>query len=281
MPNYRVEYETWNAYENHVGDSFFVFQVLPCSDEIQSRNQYHFTNSLDEPVYVSKNHYGFDQIILRTVQPFRELRIHLSCDVHVGKSNPFEISSRSIAEETAYLDELEFQIEHHAFLKQTSYTEYPIHSLSKDWHKRDEEHIFDYLQRVNSKIHTDFEYTPNVTDVHHSAADTIEIKKGVCQDFAHIFITIARLNKIPCRYVAGYLNQGVEFIGNVQMHAWVEAYIPFYGWVGFDPTNNILKDHHYIKVCHGIDYSECGSIKGILKTVGDQKTEYAVKVIQQ
>jgi transglutaminase-like putative cysteine protease len=65
------------------------------------------------------------------------------------------------------------------------------------------------------------------------------------------------------------------------MHAWVEAFIPFYGWYGFDPTNNLLADIHYIKAAHGADYSDCSPIKGVLKNTGGQKTSYGVKIMPQ
>lgn len=99
--------------------------------------------------------------------------------------------------------------------------------------------------------------------------------------FVRIFIAIAHNNRIPCRYVSGYLDQGKSFKGSLQMHAWIEAMIPGIGWTGFDPTNNILQDYHYIKVCHGVDFSECSPIRGILKSHGEQSTSYEVKVVQQ
>jgi transglutaminase-like putative cysteine protease len=63
------------------------------------------------------------------------------------------------------------------------------------------------------------------------------------------------------------------------MHAWVEAFLPQQGWFGFDPTNNLMVDVNYIKVAHGADYSDCSPIKGVLRTKGDHKTDYGVKVI--
>lgn len=281
MPNYQVEYETWNEYENHVGESYFAFQILPCTNSKQRLSQIKFDNSIDEPIYISKNHHGFDQITFRSLKPFNTLRIHLTCDVHVNKYNPFDFNQLTPEEENGFFNQLDFKVEHHLFLQPSSYINISDSLLDKAWSKKNNEIAFDFLNRINNKIHTEFQYLPNVTDVHNSAKDTFEIKQGVCQDFAHVFITIARLNKIPCRYVAGYLNQGKGFIGNLQMHAWVEAFVPNGGWIGFDPTNNILQDYNYIKVCHGTDYSECGSIKGVIKTLGEHNTKYAVKVIQQ
>ncbi len=237
---------------------------------------------MHEPYYISKNHYGFSQITFRTLKSFTDLRIHLKCDVHVKKYNPFDFSPLTFGEDLKILSDIEFQIENGIFLRSTKLTEINDAYIEKDnWNRHKEEGVFEYLTRLNQKIHETFEYTPDVTNVHNTADETFSLKKGVCQDYAHVFIGLSRLNRIPCRYVAGYLNQGRNFTGDLQMHAWVEACVPGCGWIGFDPTNNVLKDYHYIKVCHGTDYSECSPIKGIIKGLGKQKTNYTVKVNQQ
>ena len=281
MPNYQVEYETWNEYENHVGESFFSLQVLPCQDENQKLIKYDFQNSIGEPVYLSQNHYGFDQLTFRSMKAFNSLRIHLECNVRVKKFNPFNFTKIAPEEEYKILSDPQFIIENHIFLQPTTYTSISKTPTKDSWKKSESEGVFDFLQRLNGEINKTFEYAPNTTGIYHSAQDAIKIKKGVCQDFAHVFITFARLNNIPCRYVSGYLSQGNGFIGASQMHAWVEAFLPGHGWVGFDPTNNILQDYHYIKVCHGVDYSECGPIRGVLLTTGTHTTKYEVKVTQQ
>jgi len=92
---------------------------------------------------------------------------------------------------------------------------------------------------------------------------------------------VCRLNKIPARYVSGYLNQGAGFTGPSQLHAWVEALIPELGWAGFDATNNLVADHHYIKIAHGTDYRDCSPIIGVLETSGAQKSIHSVTVTNQ
>lgn len=281
MPNYHIEYEAWNEYERHVGESFFSFQILPCFNDKQRQIRYKISNSINESFFINQNHYGFEQLNLRALKPFSSFQVNFECDVHVKKYNPFEFNSISSDEEIRALEDLDFIVQHHLFLQPSPFTSLPMELLDGEWIKKADERVFDFLSKINSKIYSEFEFIMDVTDVHSSAKDTFQILKGVCQDFAHVFISIARKNKIPCRYVSGYLNQGEGFIGTTQMHAWVEAYVPKVGWIGFDPTNNVLQDHHYVKVCHGTDYSECGPIKGIIKVSGDQKTKYAVKVIQQ
>ena len=91
---------------------------------------------------------------------------------------------------------------------------------------------------------------------------------GVCQDFSHVMIGILRHQQIAARYVSGYLNNEETSV-HTHLHAWVEVYIPFVGWKGFDPTNQLMEDEHYIKIAHGKDYLDCQTIKGILKTQED------------
>ena len=105
---------------------------------------------------------------------------------------------------------------------------------------------------------------------------------GVCQDFTHLFLAIARKHKIPARYTSGYLHQGNGFKGDSQMHAWVECYIPEKGWLGFDPTNDLIALENHVKVAHGKDYQDCAPIKGILHTASAaNQTEYSVEVFSR
>ena len=78
--------------------------------------------------------------------------------------------------------------------------------------------------------------------------------------------------------MSGYIHQGNNYFGDLQMHAWVEVLLPNIGWIGFDPTNDILVAQNHIKVCHGKDYKDCSPLKGVVYSCGDNETEYSVKV---
>jgi transglutaminase-like putative cysteine protease len=188
----------------------------------------------------------------------------------------------TISEERDELSSNDFYIDHHLFLRKS-----PLAFLTTENQKvilpfKKESSLFDYLSKLNSYTHKLISYQKNVTSVTTNANDALKLKKGVCQDYAHLFIAIARQNGIPARYVSGYLNQGKKFLGASFMHAWVEAYIPVLGWIGFDPTNNLLVDENFIKVSHGADYTDCAPIKGVLRSNGgDNKSSYQVKVAAQ
>src|ERR1035438_7136551 len=87
--------------------------------------------------------------------------------------------------------------------------------------------------------------------------DAIRSRQGVCQDFAHTMISIVRNLRIPCRYVSGYLHRDpghADRSDEGATHAWVDALLPHIGWVGFDPTNNLIVGGRHIRTAIGRDY---------------------------
>lgn len=135
------------------------------------------------------------------------------------------------------------------------------------------------MRDLNSAINSAFEYTPNTTRVDSPIDEALRLRKGVCQDYAHITITLARQLGIPCRYVSGYLYQSVrsqDRSTGEATHAWVEAYLPGLGWVGFDPTNNTTTDERHIRVAIGRDYADVPPTRGVYR--GKAESELAVSV---
>lgn len=118
------------------------------------------------------------------------------------------------------------------------------------------------LDDLARHINAAFTYRPNSTDVHSSVAEVIELKEGVCQDFAHVFIATCRAMRIPARYVSGYIHSGTGIRGSAASHAWAEAWIDGAGWVGFDPTNPVRETDGHIKVAVGRDYLDCAPTRG-------------------
>lgn len=119
-----------------------------------------------------------------------------------------------------------------------------------------------------------FNYTKNVTDINTTAEQAMKLKRGVCQDYAHIMLALCRNAGLASRYVVGML-EGEGF-----SHAWVEVLCRGY-WYGFDPTNNLLVDHQYVKISHGRDSSDCIVNKGIFKGCGSQSYDIDVIVSKE
>jgi len=135
------------------------------------------------------------------------------------------------------------------------------------------------VRDVNDRIHRAFEYVRKSTLVNSPIEDSLGTRQGVCQDFAHIMIALLRQLGIPCRYVSGYLYHDQEHHDRTSegaTHAWVEALLPGLGWVGFDPTNDLIAGSRHIRTAIGRDYADVPPTLGTMK--GKTETELMVRV---
>jgi transglutaminase-like putative cysteine protease len=120
--------------------------------------------------------------------------------------------------------------------------------------RRNKNDLMETLFAINLELFRDYEYVPGCTDLGTSPFEVSSTGAGVCQDFANLFITLARLLGIPARYVCGYIytgNNGASRAGSDATHAWVQLYIPNIGWKGFDPTNGVLPVLDHVRVAYG------------------------------
>jgi transglutaminase-like putative cysteine protease len=137
------------------------------------------------------------------------------------------------------------------------------------------------LRRLMGEMYSRFEYSPAATRVDSPIDEALLARRGVCQDFAHVLIALIRQLGVPCRYVSGYIFQdrdrGVRSSSDAT-HAWVEALLPELGWVGFDPTNNVMAGDHHIRVAVGRDYTDVPPTRGVFKGASAVRSELAVAV---
>ncbi|HZP05529.1 MAG TPA: transglutaminase family protein [Terracidiphilus sp.] len=137
------------------------------------------------------------------------------------------------------------------------------------------------VQELNQRLFDYFEYVPRHTRVDSPVDEAILSGKGVCQDFAHTMIALLRHVRIPARYVSGYLYRGREDHDRSvpdATHAWVEALLPHLGWVGLDPTNNLVAHHRHIRTAVGRDYADVPPTHGIFRGKTDSELYVAVQV---
>lgn len=137
------------------------------------------------------------------------------------------------------------------------------------------------LLRLSDTLHGCFRYVPGSTSAMSSIEQILISGRGVCQDYAHIMIAIARSWSIPARYVSGYLHlsglEGEQAPENAT-HAWVECLLPELGWVGFDPTNRCLADERHVRIAVGRDYRDVSPTRGVLRGGESTAIEVAVSV---
>ncbi len=132
--------------------------------------------------------------------------------------------------------------------------------------------LVSYLEAMNTYLHGRFRYSPSATDVNTPLTEFAQHNSGVCQDFAHAMLALCRASGIPARYVSGYIHsnpRGDEtLIGAEASHAWVEAFLPGNGWVGFDPTNGCPVTEAHVKIGYGRDYDDLPPVRGLRRGGG-------------
>lgn len=130
---------------------------------------------------------------------------------------------------------------------------------------------FDKAFELSKRVYEEMTYISGSTDINTTAEDALKKKTGVCQDYAHILISLCRMAKIPARYVVGFMK------GEGESHAWVEV-ITNDGIYALDPTNNLVVNDEHIKVSCGRDYNDCLINRGVFKGMAGQEREIELLV---
>ncbi len=147
--------------------------------------------------------------------------------------------------------------------------------------------LLEAAHELMERIHADFEYDTDVTDVSTPVLEALEMRHGVCQDFAHVMLACFRSLGLPARYVSGYLLTSPppgqpRLVGSDASHAWVSVYLPGVGesgeWTDLDPTNNRAPGKDYVTLATGRDYSDVAPVRGVLHGGANHKLHVAVTV---
>jgi transglutaminase-like putative cysteine protease len=157
-----------------------------------------------------------------------------------------------------------------------------LDSLAEELDVRRRDDPLMVLHQLNEQLYNHFEYVPKSTKADSPIDLALLTHAGVCQDFAHVMITLVRSKlRIPCRYVSGYLFHGHsdrDRSVNSATHAWVEALVPQLGWVGFDPTNWLVAGDRHIRTAIGRDYADVPPTHGIFRGRANSELTVAVRV---
>ncbi|NAS13472.1 transglutaminase-like domain-containing protein [Poritiphilus flavus] len=279
--DYSINYKAENDYQNSVDEAHWQFLIVPEQNSTQQLLSVDFRNSLGLEKSYSINGFGFRTIRLHATKKFGKISFEASFKLIKKDINPFDFDAfPAVEEEYQYIKTLDFQVDFEPFLKTTRFTRLPEAHLP-GFQLDQSISLFENLQQLNEWTFKFLNFETGVTDVNTELDEVIRNRKGVCQDFTHLFCALARQNGVPVRYVSGYLHQGNGYFGDSQMHAWAEAFMPSAGWIGFDPTNNLLVNSNYIKVSHGKDYRDCSPLKGVVYSEGANETKYSVEVSAQ
>ena len=143
--------------------------------------------------------------------------------------------------------------------------------------------ILEAAMDLTTRIYDEFEYRGGVSDVSTPVRDVFRMRKGVCQDFAHLELACLRSLGLAARYVSGYLlthppEGKAKLVGSDASHAWISVWSPSDGWVDFDPTNNLIPNAEHITVGWGRDYGDVSPINGFIVGGGAHQVAVAVDV---
>lgn len=144
--------------------------------------------------------------------------------------------------------------------------------------------VFECARELTRRIHNEFAYDGTATDIATTTDELLKIRRGVCQDFAHLLIASLRAFGLPARYVSGYLlthpPDGKEkFIGADASHAWASVWSPGVGWVDFDPTNDLIPQDEHVTIAYGRDFQDVSPVTGVLLGGGAHLVDVAVDVM--
>jgi transglutaminase-like putative cysteine protease len=279
---YSIRHVTRFRYSAPVRESIMELRMQPRSEGAQALRSFQISTNPRAQLYAYTDHLGNAVYHFNVLRAHEELRIEAHAVV--------ELSNFRAPPDVA--DQLEWEryngynlsADHFDLLEPSKFA-CPSLALSAFMATHDlvkpQGDPLSALRRLSKCVHDSFEYEVGVTEVDSPIDLALAEKRGVCQDFAHIAITIARSWGIPARYVSGYLHhrsKNQDRSGEDATHAWMEAYLPSLGWIGLDPTNDILTGDRHIRVAVGRDYADVPPARGTFKGTAESELAIAVSV---
>ena len=153
-------------------------------------------------------------------------------------------------------------------------------NFARELRSESESDVLGFLHALMMQINEHMTFDEDPTNSGTSAAEAFALKRGVCQDYAHIFIACARTGGVPARFVAGHFLRSDGMVQQQAGHAWAEAFVPDLGWVGFDPANAICTTDAHARVAIGLDYLGAAPVRGTRYGGGMETLSVAVRVEQ-
>ena len=168
------------------------------------------------------------------------------------------------------------------FLRATSLTgvNTAMAAFSRELRSESEHDVLGFLHALMLQINDHMTFDEDPTNSGTSAAEAFALKRGVCQDYAHIFIACARSVGVPSRFISGHFLRSDGMVNQQAGHAWAEAFVPDLGWVAFDPANAICATDAHARVAMGLDYLGAAPVRGTRYGGGAEVLTVAVKVDQ-
>jgi transglutaminase-like putative cysteine protease len=254
-----VEHRTRFSYDEPVTEAFTELRMKPMNVGGQRCSSFRLAlQPVGSRLHEYGDHFGNEVLHFNLLEPHEELTVTVSSDVFTPES--FDDGAR----ELSLTDE-------HDYLMETPYTPQAeaIGALAAG--SRGYEALMAVIQER-------LIYERGATDVTSTADEVLELGRGVCQDFAHLFIAASRAQGVPARYVSGYLYDSDMEGQSAASHAWVDVWSPGRGWVSLDPTHGREQTDAYIRVAVGRDYADVPPTRGVYSGVAIETLDVAVEL---
>lgn len=263
-----IHYTTTYLYERPAHRLVNLLRVTPLSFDGQTILDWRIDVDSDARLREHRDGYGNAVHMLYVDHPVERLKV--------------DVTGRVLTEDRAgVVSGIPGDLPPQIFLRNTPLTE--MHgSLVTLAHalERHDHNVREILHHLTERLFLRMRFDTEATGVDTSASEAYEAGHGVCQDYVHIFLAVARALNIPARYVSGHLFRRDG--ANIQpaTHAWAEAWDPDLGWIAFDPTNGICADDAYVRVACGLDYRDAAPYSGTMSGGGRQELDVCVEVRQ-
>ncbi|SFD11864.1 transglutaminase family protein [Algibacter pectinivorans] len=278
MATFYIKHITKYTYSSPVIDGATLLRLHPINDEYQ-KVESHLISVTNNPYIESFIDFFNNRVgTFMVTEPHSELSIISEIEVHTTE-RIFPDDSADITSQWKELNRIKNTIE---FL---DYTKFKPFSGCEDIKNI----ILDKMLKTKSPfkavlelceyVHENFEYKSGITNVNTPIEEAWKLQAGVCQDFTNVLLKMIKMLGLPARYVSGYICPNNTITrGAGATHAWVEVYIPFYGWLGIDPTNNAIANENHVRIAVGRSYSDCSPVKGVYKGNVEAEMEVSVEV---
>ena len=277
MPVFTIHHITKYEYDRPVKESSNEIKIYPylCNDQEILQHEILITSNPD--VHIFTDYWGNKIGLFNVLAPHKEMVIDSRLMIRTTQSNQLKINFHSnwqSLENTVKNNLLYLELSHADTIKSQSAINTLIESLDVT-----NKSIASTVEACSELIYKQFKYIKGITTIETTVDEILEVRAGVCQDFAHLMLQMLRTLKIPSRYVSGYIcpnKNGMR--GEGATHAWIEAYIPEFGWAGIDPTNNVWATNHHVKLAVGKNFADCSPVKGTFKGPAKQLLSVYVSV---
>ena len=278
MPSYKIKHITRYSYSYPVIDCTNQIMLYPIIDGHLEVRNHEIKISGDPNVETFVDYFGNHVGVFSIIKSHTSLLIESVADV-ITKSINFPTDDMSSHEQWEILRSLKFHTAYIDFLKLEMFTSAPEvknilgHIISEELTPLKNAIL------LSEYVYNNFSYQKGITSVETKLEDVWKMKAGVCQDFAHMLLIFLRMFEIPSRYVSGYIcPKDKEMRGEGATHAWVEAFIPNYGWLGLDPTNYCVVNDQHVRLATGRNFADCTPVKGTYKGSGEHTLEVSVEI---